>query len=35
MPGVRIGNNALIHPHVNLTNDVAVDTIVHSSSPSR
>ena len=35
MPGVRIGNNALIYPHVNLTNDVAVDTIVHSSSPSR
>jgi UDP-N-acetylglucosamine diphosphorylase / glucose-1-phosphate thymidylyltransferase / UDP-N-acetylgalactosamine diphosphorylase / glucosamine-1-phosphate N-acetyltransferase / galactosamine-1-phosphate N-acetyltransferase len=35
MPGVRIGNNALIYPHVNLTNDVAVDTIVHSHSPSR
>jgi bifunctional UDP-N-acetylglucosamine pyrophosphorylase/glucosamine-1-phosphate N-acetyltransferase len=35
MPGVRIGNNALIFPHVNLTNDVGVDTIVHSQSPSR
>lgn len=35
MPGVRIGNNALIYPHVNLTNDVGVDTIVHSQSPSR
>ena len=35
MPGVRIGNNALIYPNVNLTNDVAVDTIVHSHSPSR
>jgi len=33
MPGVRIGNNAIIYPHVNLTNDVGVDTIVHSQSP--
>jgi UDP-N-acetylglucosamine diphosphorylase / glucose-1-phosphate thymidylyltransferase / UDP-N-acetylgalactosamine diphosphorylase / glucosamine-1-phosphate N-acetyltransferase / galactosamine-1-phosphate N-acetyltransferase len=32
MPGVRIGNNAIIYPHVNLTNDVGVDTIVHSQS---
>jgi bifunctional UDP-N-acetylglucosamine pyrophosphorylase/glucosamine-1-phosphate N-acetyltransferase len=32
MPGVRIGNNALIYPHINLTNDVAANTIVHSQS---
>jgi bifunctional UDP-N-acetylglucosamine pyrophosphorylase/glucosamine-1-phosphate N-acetyltransferase len=35
MPGVRIGNNTLIYPHVNLTNDVGADTIVRSQSPSR
>jgi bifunctional UDP-N-acetylglucosamine pyrophosphorylase/glucosamine-1-phosphate N-acetyltransferase len=33
MPGVRIGNNAVIYPHVNLTNDVGVDTMVHNNSP--
>ena len=33
MPGVRIGNNAIIHPQVYLTNDVGVDTIVHDHSP--
>jgi bifunctional UDP-N-acetylglucosamine pyrophosphorylase/glucosamine-1-phosphate N-acetyltransferase len=32
MPGIRIGNNSLIYPHVNLTDDVAADTIVHSQS---
>ena len=32
MPGVRIGNNAIIYPQVNLTNDVAVDAIVRSQS---
>jgi bifunctional UDP-N-acetylglucosamine pyrophosphorylase/glucosamine-1-phosphate N-acetyltransferase len=35
MPGVRIGNNAFIYPQVNLTNDVGVDTIVHSNSSPR
>ena len=35
MPGVRVGNNALIYAHVNLTNDVGADTIVHSQSPIR
>ncbi len=35
MPGVRIGNNAIIDPHVNLTNDAGVDTIVHSNPPTR
>ena len=33
MPGVRIGNNAIIEPWVNLTKDVGVNTIVHSQSP--
>ena len=28
MPGVRIGNNTIIYPHVNLTNDIGVDTII-------
>lgn len=32
MPGVRIGSNTLIYPHINLTNDAAVATIVHSQS---
>jgi bifunctional UDP-N-acetylglucosamine pyrophosphorylase/glucosamine-1-phosphate N-acetyltransferase len=30
MPGVRVGNNALIYPHVNLTEDVGADTIIRS-----
>ena len=35
MPGVRIGNNAVIDPQVNLTHDVEADTLVHNHSPRK
>jgi hypothetical protein len=31
-PGAFIGNNAIFYPQVNLTNDVAANTIVRSHS---